>query len=418
MDAKPIHISYRSTLVACSIGYVALATVVNLTPILFVLLREQFGFTFAQLGLLVFINFSTQVTFDLVFSKAADRHGFRPFVVAAHVLIVIGFVLFALVPVILKNNPYPGFIVATMIFSAGGGLLELLLSPIVDAVPSVVKSTTMAFIHSFYAWGQIAVILITTVAIFIFGTGIWPWVFVFWALIPLFNFFLFRIVPMTPQVIESKLMRLRDLVRHPAFILAFAAILFGGAAEITMNQWTSAFMEKAMNLPKIIGDTVGMSLFALMLGTGRVLYGFFGARIKIENIMILGSLIAIFCYAALALTNNPVIGLAACAVCGFAVSMLWPGTLVVASKRFPLAGASLFAILAAAGDVGASLGPWAVGVVAEAAPYWNRLTTWMAASGQSAEQFGLRAGILVGILFPLAALICHILLKNQRILFK
>ena len=236
MDAKPIHISYRSTLVACSIGYVALATVVNLTPILFVLLREQFGFTFAQLGLLVFINFSTQVTFDLVFSKAADRHGFRPFVVAAHVLIVIGFVLFALVPVILKNNPYPGFIVATMIFSAGGGLLELLLSPIVDAVPSVVKSTTMAFIHSFYAWGQIAVILITTVAIFIFGTGIWPWVFVFWALIPLFNFFLFRIVPMTPQVIESKLMRLRDLVRHPAFILAFAAILFGGAAEIKIGR--------------------------------------------------------------------------------------------------------------------------------------------------------------------------------------
>ena len=412
MTAAATHLSYRSTLTACSVGSFVLATVVNLTPILFIPLREQYGFSFAQLGFLIFINFITQVTFDLVFSKAADRHGFRPFVVAAHALVFVGFILLALLPQVMPN-PYYGLLIATMVFSGGGGLLELLISPIVDSIPDTVKSTTMAFLHSFYAWGQVAVILITTFLIFFFGASIWPWIVLFWALIPAFNFFLFQRVPLAPQRQAEHLMRLRDLIRQPLYLLAIAAIMFGAASELTMNQWTSAYMEIALGLPKVVGDTIGMSLFAVMMGIGRVLYGFFGEKFSIGKVMIFGSLLAVVCYITVAVTPYPALGLLACAVCGLAISLLWPGTLVVAAKRFPLAGASLFAILAAGGDVGASLGPWALGLVTEAAPHWQIFRELMLRSGQTAAQFGLRAGMLAGTLFPLVSMFCHIYFKRS-----
>ena len=413
MSSAAVKLSYRSTLVACSIANFVLATVINLTPILFIPLRQQYGLSFSQLGFLIFVNFITQVTFDLAFSRSADRHGFRPFVKIAHVLIFIGFILFATLPQIMPN-PYPGLLIATIIFSGGGGLLELLISPIVDAVPDTVKSTTMAFMHSFYAWGQVVVILVTTFLIFFFDASIWPFIVLFWALFPAANFFLFLKVPIAPQRPVEHLMRIRDLIRQPLYLLAIAAIMFGAASELTMNQWTSAYMEVAMGLPKIVGDTVGMSLFAVMMGVGRTLYGFFGAKINVSRVMILGSLLAAICYLVVAITPYPALGLAACAVCGLAVSLLWPGTLVVAARRFPLAGASLFAILAAGGDVGASLGPWALGLVTEKAPGWAFLSNLIESSSMTPAQFGLRAGMFIGIAFPLVSLVSHLYLKRSR----
>ena len=407
-------VNYRPTLIACYISNIVMAIVINLTPVLFIPLREQFGFSYSQLGFLIFINFTTQVTCDLAFSKAVDRHGFRPFIVSAQALTVIGFLMFILSPFLLRN-PYPGFVVSTIVFSGASGLMELLLSPIVDSLPTDEKSTAMSLLHSFYAWGQAAVVLLTTALLFIFGARSWPWIVAFWLILPTVNFFLFRKVPLAPAKPAKDLMRRRDFIRNPVFLVAFLAILFGGAAEAVISQWSSAYMEKAVGLPKIIGDAAGLAMFAIMLGVGRLLYALFGSRIKLSQVMIAGSFLAVICYIVVSLSPIPVLGLLACGLCGLAVSLLWPGALVVAAGHFPLAGASLFAILAAGGDIGASVGPWIAGLVTEYAPGWTLLTELVQKTRLNAEQFGLRAGMLFGTLFPLSAMICHIWLRNRKI---
>jgi len=405
-------ISYKSTTIACYIGIVIQAIVVNLTPILFIPLREQFGLSFQQLGFLVFVNFATQVSFDILFSKLVEAYGFRRFVVGAHVLIVIGLLLFALSPELLAQ-PYPAFVVATIIFAGGGGLLELLLSPIINAIPTDEKATAMSMLHSFYAWGQVAVILLTTLLLFVLGRSQFQWIVVLWVIIPAANFFLFARVPLGEPMVEGQRTGLRKLLRTPFYIVALLAIAFGGAAEICMAQWTSAFFEEALHLPKIVGDTAGVSMFALALGLGRLMYGILGKRMNVNQVMILGSFLAVLCYLAVGLSSSPVLSLMACMLCGLAVSLLWPGTLVLASEHFPLAGASMFAILAAGGDIGASVGPWLISLVADYAPRLPALASYSAAAGLSAEQLGLRLGLLTAALFPLGSFLALRWMKAQ-----
>ena len=404
---------YRQTVLACYVGNVVMAIVINLTPILFIPLREQFGFSYSQLGFLVFVNFTTQVICDLAFSKAVDRHGFRPFIVSSQALTVVGLFLFALAPLVLKN-PYPGFVFATIVFSGACGLMELLLSPIVNSIPTDVKSTAMSMLHSFYAWGQAVVVLLTTGLLFIFGLRSWPWIIMFWLILPSINFLLFLKVPLAPARPEAELMRRRDFLRRPVFIVAFLAIALGGASELVISQWSSAYMEKAVGLPKIIGDAAGMALFAVMMGVGRMLHGIYGARMRLSRVMIFGSLLAVICYLTVALTPFPFLGLLGCALSGLAVSMLWPGTLTLAAGHFPLAGASIFAMLAAGGDLGASIGPWLAGLVAENGPSWPVLVPIKAWADMGKDQLGLRMGMLFGVLFPIGSLICQIWLSKHH----
>jgi fucose permease len=396
-------ISYKSTAAACYVGNFVQATVINLTPILFIPLREAFGFSYEQLGFLIFINFFTQVLVDIGFSTLVDRYGFRRFVVAAHALTVIGFGLFALAPA-LFSDPYTGFVIATIIFSGSGGLLELLLSPIVNAIPTDEKAAAMSVLHSFYAWGQVTVVLLTTLFLFAFGKSAWMWVMVLWTLPAIFNFFYFQRVPLGPAVPEEHRQGMRQLILNPFFVVAFFTIMLGAAAEICISQWTSAFMEKGLDLPKVVGDIAGMSMFGFTLGVGRLLYGTYGKRVNVNQVMISGAALAVVCYLVVALSTVSLLSLAACAACGFMVSLLWPGTLVIAAERFPLAGAWLFAILAAGGDIGAAAGPWLMSVVTEHAP---RLAFFQAlGAGLSSEQLGLRLGMLLGALFPLGAVAC------------
>jgi fucose permease len=396
-------ISYKSTAAACYVGNFVQATVINLTPILFIPLREAFGFSYEQLGFLIFINFFTQVLVDIGFSTLVDKYGFRPFVVTAHALTVVGFALFAAAPR-LFTDPYTGFVIATIIFSGSGGLLELLLSPIVNAIPTDEKAAAMSVLHSFYAWGQVTVVLLTTLFLFVFGRSAWPIMVLLWTLPAVFNFFLFLRVPLGPAIPEEHRQGMRRLILQPFFVVAFLAIMMGGAAEISISQWTSAFMEKAMSLPKVLGDIAGMCMFGFALGVGRLLYGIYGKKVNVNQVMIAGSLGAVVCYLVVALSNNSLLSLLAAAACGFMVSLLWPGTLVITAEKFPLAGAWLFAILAAGGDIGASLGPWLMSVVTEQAP---RLPLFQAlGAGLSAEQLGLRLGMLVGTIFPLGAVLC------------
>lgn len=404
-------VSYKPTIIACYIGNFTQAIVTNITPILFIPLREQFGISYAQFGLLILINFLTQVMVDIAFSRAVDKYGFRPFAVGAHIICVIGFLLFALTPVLFPKNEFIGFMIATVIFAGSGGLLELLLSPIIDSIPSKEKEKAMALLHSFYAWGQVTVVVFTTIAIFL---GLhWSLIISLWIIVPFINLFLFRKVPLTQKLHESQIMKIRKLIRTPVFLIAFFAIVFGGASEVIMAQWTSSYMQKGLALPKLVGDILGMCGFAVFLGIGRLLYGLYGEKFDLSKVLIYGSLIAILCYIVVAVSPYTWLSVAACIITGLCVSLLWPGTLIVASSKLPLAGASMFALLAAGGDIGASIGPWLTGIVTDITIKLSPVI-----HGITAEQVGLRAGILLAAVFPLLSLLFHLILKKQATISK
>ncbi|MGL4252691.1 MAG: MFS transporter [Fusobacteriaceae bacterium] len=388
------EISYKPTINACYLGNFVQAIVINLPALLFVIFRETFHLNYQQLGFLVFINFTTQIAVDLIFSGIVDRYGFRRFVVAAHILVFIGFTLFGLVPM-LPYNTYTLLLVATVIFSCGGGLLELLLSPIVNSIPTDEKASAMAILHSFYAWGQFTVIVLTALLLSLLGNSSWYLIVFMWSIPALINSYLFFVAPLAPPLEENLRQKSRDLVKIPFFLVAIATIAFSGAAEVSMAQWSSAFAEQVLHLPKITGDFGGIAMFAIFLGVGRVIYGKYSNKIDLTKIMILGAILAFFCYIILALSTIKILSLAAIAVGGLAVSLLWPGTLVLTSERFPMAGASMFAIMAAGGDLGAALGPWLIGSAAEL-------------SG-----FGLRGGILLGSVFPIGTLLCVLWMRRE-----
>lgn len=412
---SPQPVSYKSTILACYVGNFVQSIVINLTPILFIPLREQFGFSFEQLGLLILINFMTQVTCDIAFSGMVDKYGFRPFIVATPLLAALGFLIFAFTPQLFPH-PYTGFVIGTIIFSSSGGLLELLLSPIINSIPTEEKTTAMTVLHSFYSWGQVTVVLVTTLLIFLFGRTFWPLIILFWTLVPLANFFMFLKVPLAPAIPEKDRIGMRELIWKPFFIMAFFGIAFGGASEATISQWSSAFMEKGMRIPKIIGDTAGMCMFAMMMGIGRVYFGSMGSKLNINKALILGSILAILCYFTVALSPYSSLSLIACAICGLAVSLLWPGTLLLASRKYPMAGAWLFAILAAGGDIGASIGPWSVGFITDKSQQLSWFLPLAKLTGLSPEQLGLRTGIFSAALFPFIAFLCFfwILNKNKK----
>jgi MFS family permease len=250
------------------------------------------------------------------------------------------------------------------------------------------------------------VVLLTTLALFVFGTSSWQIIVLCWLVVPLVNFAMFLKVPLAPQVPEEKRQGMKSLVFKPFFIAAFLAIAFGGASEQIAAQWISAFMERGLSVSKIIGDTAGVCSFACMLGVGRLLYGIYGQRVSVHKVMLIGSALAVFCYLAIALSSTSIVSFGGCMVCGIAVSLLWPGTLVIASERYPLAGTWLFAILAAGGDIGASVGPGITGVVIDAMQRSRLLSSVAGSTGLSPEQLGLRSGMLLALVFPLLAFVC------------
>ncbi|MBN1623570.1 MAG: MFS transporter [Clostridia bacterium] len=407
------NLTYKVTMKACYLGFLVQATVINLTPVLFIPLREQFSLSFGQLGLLVLINFITQVTVDILFSHTVDRHGYRPFLTIAHIFVAAGFIFFAISPLFMKN-PYVGFIMGTFLFSSGGGLLELLLSPTVNAIPSESKSASMSLVHSFYAWGQMGVIILTTLFLFIFGRQSWPFIMILWAVPPALNALLFSRVPFGPAVPEEHREGILKHIKNRFFIAAVFAIAFGGASELVISQWSSAFMEKVMYIPKALGDISGMAMFALMLGIGRLLHGKYGKHLSLYTLMITGTIAAFLCYLIVALSPYDILSLLACAISGLAVSLLWPGILVLSAERFPFAGTWLFAFLAAGGDIGASVGPWAMGVIADNAVKVSFIADIAYRLGLNAEQVGMRTGLLFSALFPLGVMICLLYMKSSK----
>lgn len=401
--------NFKTTRFSCYLAMVTQAAVVNIWPLLYVILQKDFSLSYTQLASLGLTNFAVQLCTDLAFAKAADKWGYKPFLILSQSAILLGFVMFAVCPYVL-SSPYIGFIVSTVVFSLGGGLLEILISPLMDSIPKGTKSGSMAMLHSFYAWGQAGVILLTSLALFAIGSAWWQYIVFAWCLMPLACLLLFLKAPMPQQLPPEKIEGARNILKSPAFWLCFLIIFFGAGAECSMVQWSSAFMEQVVSLPKLLGDSGGVMTFALFLGTSRFISAAFSKKIKLSSFMIWSALAGIVCYMVVAVSNLPALSLIACGLTGFASGMLWPGTLVLASDRFPRGGAWLFAMMAVGGDSGAAFCPWFTGLIADNAAKLPVLSNAAAASGLTAEQFGLRMGMAVSALYPLLCAVALILL--------
>ncbi|MHB1485546.1 MAG: MFS transporter [Saccharofermentanales bacterium] len=408
-DAK----HYSLTTISCFTGIFVQAIITNLTAILFVPMMTIYGFSYIHLGILVGVNFTTQVVSDLVFSGLIDKLGFRKLVLPACFTSFAGLLLFGLSPWLFKSI-FTGFLVATIVFSAASGLLEVLLNPIIDAIPNVHKGPAMSLMHSFYAWGQMATIIITTLFLFIFQSRNWQIIVLLWAIVPLVNFFMFLRAPFPPNAPIEHRKSLRELIRKPFLIVAFCAIFFGAATEVIMNQFASSFMEKAVLLPKLTGDLIGMTGFAMMLGVGRLLFARKGHFVSINKILVYTSALAVICYIVVALSPFIWLTVLACVMTGFAASMLWPGTLIITAEQFPMAGSWIFALLAASGDIGAGFGPWVTSIVIENSFGQQFISFFTKIYNVTIEQASIRIGILFAVIFPAITFFTHIYLKNKH----
>ncbi|MFF3444542.1 MFS transporter [Streptosporangium sp. NPDC002721] len=395
--------TYDHTRRACYTGYVTQAIVNNLAPLLFIVFQTRYQLPLEMLGRLVLLNFVTQLVTDIVAVRFVDRTGYRVPLVLAHVLAALGLVLLAVAPAV-SPSPYLGLCVAIVVYAVGGGLLEVLVSPVVDALPSPQegKAAAMSLLHSFYCWGQVAVVAGSTLLLAWIGQDAWQILPVAWALVPLVNMVAFLRVPLPATVPDEHRTSLRALFGAPAFAAAVVLMLCAGAAELTMSQWSSLFAEEGLGVSKVWGDLAGPCLFAVLMGIGRIVYGLWGERIPLVPAMAFCGALATVCYLVVCLSSNPVISLVGCAVCGLAVSLLWPGTFSLAAARFPLGGAAMFGVLAVFGDAGGAAGPWIAGAAADASSAAGGFLTTLSAALPDDGGSGLRTGLLVATVFPLA----------------
>lgn len=395
MDTKP---NYKKTLFACYRGYITQAVVVNLMPLFFVIFQDHYNISFVMLGNLILLNFVTQLLTDAASIKFVGKLGYRKTALAAHALAAIGFLLLGtlhfLIPLL------PALFISTVVFAIGGGLLEVVVSPVVESIPGEAKEQAMSILHSFYCWGVILVVLVTTVFLRFFGNESWMIVSVLWAILPIYNFIAFLKVPILPPLEEEKSLPLKTLFKSRIFVVILLMMTCGGAAELGMAQWASLFTEKALGIPKTIGDVLGPCFFAAMMGIGRMIYGIFGHKIRLLRVIVLSSVLCIASYFIAALSDSPIISLIGCAFCGFSVSLMWPGMLSCAAAIFKSGGAAMFCTMALFGDIGCSVGPWLVGLVSEI-------------NASLGEIQALRTGMASGAIFPFILLLGSIYLIKK-----
>ena len=383
---------YRKTLLACYLGFVTQAIAANFAPLLFLKFHSDYGIPLGQIALISTVFFLTQLIMDVLCAKFVDRIGYRVCVVASSLCFSAGLAGLAFLPELFPS-PFAGILTSVVIYAVGSGLLEVLGSPIVEACPFEHKESVMSLLHSFYCWGSVGVVVVSTAFFAVFGIERWKWLACLWALLPLYNTYNFATCPIEPLVEEGKGMGIRGLLKVPVFWLAIVLMVCAGASELTMAQWASAYAESAIGLSKTAGDLSGPCLFAAAMGISRVLYGKYGERIALTGFMLGSGLLCLVCYLTASLSGNPVMGLVGCIVCGFSVGILWPGTISISSGRIPYGGTAMFALLAMAGDLGGAFGPSLAGAVS--------------------QRFGnnLQKGMLAGSVFPLVLVVCVLLLR-------
>ena len=389
----PAH-NYKKTLTACYLGFVTQAITANFAPLLFITFHRSYGIPLGKIALISTVFFFTQLIVDVVCAKFVDGIGYRTCVVASEVASALGLISLAVLPSLL-TDPFVGIILSVIIYAVGSGLIEVLVSPIVEACPFDNKESVMSLLHSFYCWGSVGVIVLSTAFFAVFGTEHWKWLSCLWALVPFYNIFNFISCPIEHLTEEGEGMSIRALIKTPQFLLGVLLMICAGASELSMAQWASAFAETALDLTKTMGDLVGPCLFAVMMGVSRLIYGKYGDRLDLKRYMIGSGALCLICYLLASLSHNPFVSLAGCIVCGFSVGIMWPGTISMLSKILPLGGTAMFALLAMAGDIGGAVGPGIVGNVTQ------RMND------------NLQAGMLAGVVFP-AVLIISVVIINSH----
>lgn len=369
---------YRETITACFVGYVIQAVVNNFVPLLFVMFQTGYGISLSKITTLISINFFVQLIVDLLSAGFIDKIGYRASVIVAHVFSAAGLVLLTVLPEV-SPDPFTGILAAVIIYAIGGGLLEVLLSPMIEACPTRNKEKMMSICHSFYSWGQVGVVLISTLFFAVFGIENWKIIALIWAVIPICNGIAFTKVPVySLDDGEEKGLNIKELFANKLFWLFMIMMMCAGASESTIAQWASAFAEEGLGVSKAVGDLAGPMSFAFLMGISRVIYGKYGHKLDLDRFILFSSALCIAAYLCVSLIPIPVFGLIGCAVSGFAVGIFWPGTYSKASATIRGGGTSMFALLALAGDMGCTSGPALAGAVSSA--FGNNLSLGILAS--------------------------------------
>lgn len=388
--------NYKATVSACYIGYITQAIVNNFAPLLFVTFNKEFGVSLDKIASIVSINFGIQLIVDLLSAKIVDKIGYRKMIVAAHIFSAAGLAGLGFFPYIVPSH-YVGILIATAFSAIGGGLIEVLISPIVQACPVDAKSSAMSLLHSFYCWGHIFVVLLSTGFFALSGVASWRYLAYIWAIIPILNTMLFSRVTIYPLMAENeKGMTIKELFKSGTFWALSILMTCSGASEQGISQWASAFAEEGLGVSKAVGDLAGPCAFALFMGLARVLHSKIDKKIDLQKFMIFSSLLCICAYLLASLGQNAIISLIGCGLCGFSVGVMWPGTFSIAARACPAGGTALFALLALAGDLGCALAPYTVGL------------------SSSLQGDDLKKGILTAVIFP-TTLVLTLILSHKRL---
>ncbi len=374
--------AYNKTLIACFVGYIVQAIVNNFVPLLFLTFHSSYGIPMTKITLLITFNFGLQLLVDLLSVTFVDRIGYRASMILAHICAAAGFVLLTILPDAF-GDPFVGLLIAVTVYAVGGGLLEVLVSPVVEACPTDNKEKAMSLLHSFYCWGHVGVVLLSTLYFQLFGIENWKTLALIWAIVPVVNMLAFTKVPMANLLEEGDSgMSMKELCGQKLFWVLMLMMVCAGASEQAVSQWASTFAESGLGVSKAVGDLAGPMFFAIMMGSARAFYGKYGDRIDLDRFMLGSCMLCVVSYLCISLVPSAVIGLLACGLCGLSVGIMWPGTFSKASASLTRGGTAMFALLALAGDVGCSGGPTVVGMV----------------SGALGDN--LKLGILAGIVFP------------------
>ncbi len=395
MQEKSIQ-SYNKTIYASFIGYIVQAVVNNFLPLLFITFQKTYHIALSQITMLVTINFLIQLLVDLLSAKVIDKIGYKKSIIAAHIFSAAGLILLPVLPGALPNA-FAGILICVIIYAVGGGIIEVLISPIVESCPTDNKEKAMSLLHSFYCWGHVGVVLISTIFFKLFGIESWKLLAVIWSLLPIANAVLFSRVPIAPLIEDGeKGLSLKELFSRKIFWLMLIMMICAGAAEQSVSQWASAFAEQGLGVNKAIGDLAGPMAFAVLMGASRAFYGRYGDKINLDKFMIFSGILCVISYLCISLVSSPVISLIFCSVCGLSVGIMWPGSFSKASASIARGGTAMFALLALGGDLGCSAGPALVGMIS------------------SRFNDNLKTGILFAVIFPSLLIVCTIISKRAK----
>ena len=387
-------LNYNTTILCCFVGYVVQAIVNNFIPLLFITFQNSYHIPLSKITLLVTFNFCIQLTVDLLATKFVDKIGYRASILIAHITSALGLLLLTILPEIM--NPFTGILISVSVYAIGGGIIEVLISPIMESCPTDNKEKAMSLLHSFYCWGHVGVVLLSTIFFKIAGIESWRILCGLWAIVPIINGILFIKTPIAPLISsEEKGMTLKELFKSKVFWLLIIMMVCSGASEQAVSQWASAFAEQGLGISKAAGDLAGPMTFAIVMGTTRAIYGKYGEKIKLDTFMTVSTALCVFSYLLISLTPSPIISLIGCALCGASVGIMWPGTFSKAAASLRSGGTAMFALLALAGDLGCSSGPSLVGAISGIA------------------NGNMKLGILTAIIFPVTLIICLLISKKQ-----